>query len=66
MTSYMILKKRGDLWETWTETVEARSERAAINAALDGLEKADGEYVAVPARSWKPRRVQITSTLKFT
>jgi hypothetical protein len=45
-------------------TVLARSPKAAITARIGGPAQTseysgDGEYVAVPARSWKPMPVKV-------
>lgn len=50
VTEYVVLQASGD--DEWmvVDTVQARSATAAIRAAITG----DGQYVAVPARSWQP------------
>lgn len=47
--------------------VEARSSESAIRQLLDGKE-AEGSFVAVPARSWKPVTVKVETktALKFS
>lgn len=67
-TEYIILRNDGggnvdDLWSI-IGTVLARSPKAAITARIGGPAQTseysgDGEYVAVPARSWKPMPVKV-------
>ena len=64
MRTYVILKKdESGLWEQLTAQV-ARNDRAAIRQ----IDPTPGEYVAVPARSWHPRTVQVETktALKFS
>lgn len=69
MTMYLILRRDGsaDRWIS-TNTVEARSPQQAIEKAIapgpakDGEEPVEptaGEFVAVPARNWKPVKVKV-------
>lgn len=66
MTAYVIL---GHSEEGWKElgTVDARSAQAAVRELLDGSDKG-GEYVAVPARSFKPVTVKVETkrSLRFS
>jgi hypothetical protein len=80
MTEYVILSRgttetQGD--ETGTTfsggyqiraRVKARGVRAALTAFLSDKQDATGEYVAVPARSWKPVTVKVETktALKFS
>lgn len=60
MTRYLVLKRHGeeDAWSPiGAERVEASSARAAILGALNHRSDADGEFVAIPERSWQPLRV---------
>lgn len=72
MTGYVILRKGEAGWEN-IGTVEARSARSAVRERLNGSAQSsahygDGEYVAVPARSWAPVRVksETHTELKFS
>jgi len=67
MTRYMILAKDTKPDSGWVETttVEAVSARAAIREALNGASEG-GEYVAVPARSWEPVKVEIQQAIKIS
>ncbi len=68
MTEYLILRKQDHedaVPHTWTlENVitKASSARRALTAAA----VPEGEYVAVPARSWKPLTVKVEQTTKVT
>ena len=62
MTEYMILKKEGISWEYISVAEASSTKRALTVATLDG----DGEYVAVPKRSWKPLTVKTEQTTKVT
>ena len=70
MTDYMILQRTlyEDV-EQWRYRghEEARSGPSAIRAYLNGSEE-DGEFVAVPARSWKPVTVKVETktALRFS
>lgn len=64
MTKYLILKKTGDAWKEVAQA-ETASARAAIQAAVARQSDSNGEYVAIPARSWKPVPVAVAQTLKF-
>ncbi len=72
MTDYLILRKttgivndQAVLPHTWVldnVIVKASSARRALTAA--GVK--EGEYVAVPARNWKPLTVKVEQTTKIT
>lgn len=61
MTSYLVLR-HDDEGDGYVEsgTYTAASATQAIRAAADKF--GDGHYVAVPARSWKPRSVKVETT----
>lgn len=70
-TAYIVLKldESEGLGVLWREgpTIEATSAEAAVRSAtIQGA--ADGTYVAVPARSWKPVTVttETRSVVKLT
>lgn len=54
-TSYLILKKKGDHWESVNHAT-ARTTEAAIKAVVEKLAETDqaGTYVAVVASRWTP------------
>jgi hypothetical protein len=64
MTTYVVLIRQTD--GAWQElhTVEASSADDAIRKAADA-EEGTGTFVAIPARSWKPRRVQLVATTRL-
>ncbi len=68
MTEYIILRARtGENPNTWEEispgaTIQASSARRA----LAGLDLKSGEYVALPARSWKTLTVKTETVTKTT
>lgn len=69
MTEYVVFRGKEDGWEVFLPSVEAASGKAAVNVALkqrsaNGYES--GTYVAVPARSWQPVKVQVETALKFS
>jgi hypothetical protein len=64
MTKYLILKKNGDAWKE-VALAETASARAAIQAVVAKQSDSSGEYVAIPARSWKPVPVTVEQALKF-
>jgi hypothetical protein len=73
VTEYVILEVQepeANGLHLWQEAarVDARSAAAAIRSALSGENGTPGEFVAVPARSWKPVKVSVEtkSTLKFS
>lgn len=67
MTHYLILARSKE--GGWQELAggDARSATAAIRDLLDGRKSDYSEYVAVPARSWKPVTVKVETktTLRF-
>jgi hypothetical protein len=74
MTRYLVLRKNGNAWES-EATVEARGAKAAIEKALapkppkegePAEEPKSGEFVAVSARNWQPRKVGVTTETKIT
>lgn len=77
MTEYIILSRFGDDFDKdcWQAigTVAARSAKSAIRERIDGVAQSsehygDGEYVAVPARSWQPVivKTETKTALKFS
>ena len=72
-TEYLVLVKTEGGWQPVAE-MEAAGARAAIQAALAGavsIEGKDpaisgGEFVAVPARSWKPQHAAMQAVVKFS
>jgi hypothetical protein len=71
VTDYIILKKNGAgpdaSWNPLPGTYNGASGRGAVLAALrTKKEHAEGEFVAVPARSWQPVKVQVETALKFS
>lgn len=74
-TSYIVLKRASvpentmtadTGWHVVTGAFEGVSAPAAIKAAAE--KSGNGEYVAVPSRSWQPVRVQVEqkTEVKFT
>jgi hypothetical protein len=59
-TTYLVLTKDDSGMWMEEDTVEAVSADTAIRA-IAGLNNG-GTFVAVPARSWKPRKVTVEST----
>lgn len=55
-TEYVVLNKDGEGWKPIVPTVKARSAEHAIREAAGNT---PGNYVAVPARSWKPVKVSV-------
>lgn len=73
MTEYLVLVK--DESGGWVDIghVSARSARSAIRERVDGASQSsayrgEGEYVAVPSRSWQPVTVktETKTQLKFS
>lgn len=63
LTEYVVLARVGEAWKVITPQ-EARNADGAIRAVFDAKPKtADGatDWVAVPERSWKPRKVRVVS-----
>jgi len=71
MTKYLVLEKQSAAPEgtkaTWAELaeIEATSARSAIRAHLGGG-GTKGEFVAVPARSFKPVRVKVETKTQLS
>lgn len=68
MTEYVVLMReesKGQFWYEIPPRPMANSAREAIKVALKDKDKI-GEFVAVPARSWQPVKVQLETALKFT
>lgn len=67
MTVYVVLEKQQESgsWDP-IQTVEATTDLSAIRKALDGASEVADEYVAVPARSWRPRRVKAETKTQLT
>ena len=71
MTEYVVLMQQsvddGEAFHIIAYEV-ARSARSAIQGALVGREDESGQYVAVPARSWKPVTVKVETktALRFS
>lgn len=72
MTKYKVLMYSSAAGCDWTELsgeYEAANDEAAIKAALlsgNGAGDPSGEYVAVPVRSWKPRKVEAKQAFSFS
>lgn len=72
MTRYLVLRRTGSHEDAnWApmNSVEARSHAEAIRKAVAPKEEqpaATGEFVAVPARSWKPVTVKVETQTKVT
>lgn len=64
-SSYLVMRLVEEgRWEP-VKTVEAAFADAAIKAAAQKNGKPEpGEYVAIPARSWKPRQVSVETETK--
>ena len=63
MTQYVILREKTDAsWEVFAYSVEASSDKRAIKAAA----KEEGEYVAVPERSWNRRTIGVKTKTEIT
>ena len=66
MTEYQVLSLRSGLWSE-EQKVEAHSTKAAIAAFVkDESDSADGVFVAVPVRSWKPVKVTLETQTRLT
>jgi hypothetical protein len=63
-SEYVVLKKGEGGWNV-VKKVSAGSSRAAIHESLNGAAEAEGEYVAVPARSWQTVSVKFETKLKL-
>lgn len=67
MTDYIILKQNDDALDDnrdWAQVGEAKASSA--RRAVASLIAAEGEYVAIPARSFKPITVKVETTTKIT
>jgi len=66
MTLYLILREGGMKGE-WLErvSVEARSARSAVAEYLK-TDPGEGTFVATPARSFKPMKVEVETQTKLT
>lgn len=64
MTAYVVLRRNEAGY--WSKVGEgtARSARVAVQQAVDA-ELEQGEYVAVPARSWRPVSVTVQTETKI-
>ncbi|GIV03636.1 MAG: hypothetical protein KatS3mg015_2466 [Fimbriimonadales bacterium] len=64
MTKYVVLKgAAGNSFEMISE-VAANSSESAIKEVVKDMRAADSAvFVAVPKRSWKPKRVQVLTTV---
>ena len=58
MTVYIVLEKEREGGYVEIGSVEATTDLTAIRRALDGVTETTATYVAIPERSWKPRRVE--------
>ena len=68
MTEYIVLTEDGGSWTT-IYRVEARSAESAIRKFVEERPQNNGcQFVAVPARSWRPLTVSVETkqTLKFS
>ncbi len=66
MTDYVILESsNGNQWQV-LGSEKAVSAKAAIAALLKNADQKDGEFIAVPARSWQPVTVKKETRLKFS
>jgi hypothetical protein len=54
VTTYVVLSKNGSGWNELAR-IDASSDQGAVRKAVDGKDL-DGEYVAVPLRSFQVRR----------
>jgi hypothetical protein len=69
MTEYLVLELHSEaLWREVGE-YESVSAKAAIKKMLSEAsisEEKVSQFVAVPARSWQPVKVQVETALKFS
>ena len=67
MTEYVVLAKKDGAWVQYEDVVRASSSRSALRGFLNGR-TSNGEFVAIPARSWRPVTVQVETktALKFS
>ncbi len=71
MTIYKILcaVEGQSRWHELTGEYEGSNDEAAIKAALmsgNGAGDPSGEYVAIPVRSFKPRKVEAKQAFSFS
>ena len=66
-TSYIVLKGNEDGWSYFDIEIEATSAKSAIRIAVQKEGGSAGDYVAIPARSWKvlPVKVETQKLLKI-
>lgn len=69
MTEYVILIKVNEDWRYYSSTT-ARSGQSAIHRAISDseIDYNHSQFVAIPARSWKPVSVQVETktALRFS
>lgn len=70
-TKYVVLKNQneeGKSPELWRPVgmIDAASSQAAIKKQLVDTQEPNGEYVAVPARSWDPVKVEAKQAFSFS
>ena len=58
MTVYIVLEKAQSGGYMEIGSVEATTDLTAIRRVLDGVTEKTATYVAIPERSWRPRRVE--------
>jgi hypothetical protein len=66
-TTYIVLKHGGEAggsWKALPTGVPASSADEAIRKTADS-DKQGGTFVAIPARSWKPRSVRVVQTTRL-
>lgn len=67
MTLYVVLGKQDDeVGYLPIGREEATTDQGAIKKALAEVTEVWGEYVAVPARSWRPRKVEAEVKTQLT
>lgn len=70
MTDFIVLRANPNgEWEELSGVHSTATRRAAVESALASKNDSrplDGEYVAVPARSWKPIKVKVEKAIKFS
>lgn len=72
MTEYVVFTNTTGAWKE-IGRLQARSARSAIRERIDGMAQTDaylgeGQYVAVPSRSWQPVTVhsETKTALRFS
>lgn len=67
-TEYVVLARDptdATRWSLWDNTIKAAHADAAIAQAIEQYGPMDADrFVAVPARSWKPRKVRTETTTR--